>query len=232
MGRIRCIKPEFPQSESIGALTRDARLLFIQLWTLVDDEGRTRGNSRMLASLLYPYDADAGKLMEGWLKELEDSDHIRRYVVDSHTYLEVLNWLNHQKIDRPSISKLPPFDESSRVLAKVSVGREGKGREGIKEGEAPEAFVLPDWIPIPVWEDWLDVRKKKRAVNTPHALRLAVDELEKLRQTGESPVGVINQSILRGYTGLFPIKQNGNGNSSLFKPNAQPKPKILSRPGE
>lgn len=129
VGRIRCIKPEFPQSESIGALTRDARLLFIQLWTLVDDEGRTRGNSRMLASLLYPYDADAGKLMEGWLKELEDSDHIRRYVVDSHTYLEVLNWLNHQKIDRPSISKLPPFDESSRVLAKVSVGREGKGRD-------------------------------------------------------------------------------------------------------
>jgi hypothetical protein len=83
----------------------------------------------MLASLLYPYDADAGKLMEGWLKELEDSYHIRRYAVDGHTYLEVLNWLNHQKIDRPSISKLPPFDESSRVLAKSSVGREGKGRD-------------------------------------------------------------------------------------------------------
>jgi hypothetical protein len=84
----------------------------------------------MLASLLYPYDEDAGTLIDGWLKELEDKEHIRRYAVDGHTYLEVLNWLNHQKIDRPSASKLPKFDESSRVLAKVSVGR-----EGIKEGD-------------------------------------------------------------------------------------------------
>lgn len=94
----------------------------------------------MLASLLYPYDVDAGKLIDGWLVELETKDHIRRYSVDGHTYLEVLNWLNHQKIDRPSTSKLPPFDESSRILAKVSVGREGiKEGKGIKD--APSASV-------------------------------------------------------------------------------------------
>ena len=56
MGRIRTIKPEFPQSESVGRLSRDARLLFILLWTLVDDSGRTRGGYQLLASLLYPYD--------------------------------------------------------------------------------------------------------------------------------------------------------------------------------
>ena len=39
MARIRTIKPEFPQSETIGKLSREARLLFIQLWTLADDEG-------------------------------------------------------------------------------------------------------------------------------------------------------------------------------------------------
>ena len=114
MGRIRTIKPEFPQSESVGRLSRDARLLFIQLWTLVDDSGRTRGNSRMIASLLYPYDSDAPMLMETWLEELEKENHIRRYQAEGGTYLEVLNFLNHQKIDRPTPSKFPPFDESSR----------------------------------------------------------------------------------------------------------------------
>ncbi len=46
MARIRSIKPEFPQSESMGNVSRDARLTFIQLWTLADDSGRLRGSSR------------------------------------------------------------------------------------------------------------------------------------------------------------------------------------------
>jgi hypothetical protein len=113
MGRIRSIKPEFPQSETIGRLSRDARLLFIQLWTVVDDEGRTRAASRMLASLLYPYDEDAPKLIDGWIAELEDAECARRYDVQGSTYLEITNWRKHQKIDKPSKSRLPAFDEGS-----------------------------------------------------------------------------------------------------------------------
>jgi hypothetical protein len=56
MGRIRTIKPEFPQSESLARVSRDARLCFVALWTICDDAGRARGNGRMLASLLFPYD--------------------------------------------------------------------------------------------------------------------------------------------------------------------------------
>jgi hypothetical protein len=117
MGRIRTIKPEFPQSESMGRISRDARLLFIQLWTLCDDAGRARASSRMLASLLFPYDEDAGKRLDGWMRELEREGCVIRYQAEGMSYLQVCNWLNHQKIDRPSQSKIPPFDESSRALA-------------------------------------------------------------------------------------------------------------------
>ncbi len=120
MARIRSIKPEFPQSESTGRLSRDSRLLFIQLWTIVDDVGRARAASRMLASLLYPYDDDAPKLIDRWLDELEREHMIRRYEVDGSIYLEVVNWLKHQKIDHPSASRLPPFRETSRGLASDS----------------------------------------------------------------------------------------------------------------
>ncbi len=115
MGRIRSIKPEFPQSEDIGRLSRDARLLFVQLWTLVDDAGRTRAASRMLASLLYPYDDDAGDLMTGWLAELERNGLIQVYNVEGAHYLQIAKWLKHQKIDHPSASRLP---EPSEILAK------------------------------------------------------------------------------------------------------------------
>jgi hypothetical protein len=109
MGRIRSIKPEFPQSESIGKLSRDARLLFIQLWTIADDAGRTRASSRMLASLLYPFDELSPNLVETWLQELNATGHIRIYEVNGNHYLYITNWLIHQKIDRPTPSKLPPF---------------------------------------------------------------------------------------------------------------------------
>ncbi|MGA0595631.1 hypothetical protein [Enterovirga sp. CN4-39] len=118
MARIRSIKPEFPQSETIGKLSRDARLLFIMLWTIVDDEGRARAASRMLASLLFPYDDDAPASIEGWLAELERESCIRRYEVDGSRYLDIPNWLKHQKIDKASKSKLPQFDDASRTVAK------------------------------------------------------------------------------------------------------------------
>lgn len=120
MARIRTIKPEFPQSESIGRISREARLLFVNLITIVDDAGRTRAPSRMLASLLYPYDDDVPSLIEGWLVELEAEGCIRRYDFEGATYLDLPNWLKHQKIDKPSKSRLPAFEEGSPITREPS----------------------------------------------------------------------------------------------------------------
>lgn len=142
MARIRTIKPEFPQSESMGRVSRDARLLFIMMWTIADDAGRLRAASRMLASLLFPFDDDAPALIEGWLAELEDEGCIRRYVAGGTTYAEIVKWLEHQKIDRPSKSRLPAFDEGSREFA--------KDREGSCTDLGPRTM---DLGPIPPSED-------------------------------------------------------------------------------
>src|SRR5690348_10531613 len=112
--RIRTIKPEIPQSESFGRLSRDARLCFVLLWTICDDAGRARASSRLLASLLFPYDdgedghqRTTAADVERWLIELEGEDSIRRYQVDGDQYIQVTNWLKHQKIDKPTASRLP-----------------------------------------------------------------------------------------------------------------------------
>jgi hypothetical protein len=147
MARIRTIKPEFPQSESMGRVSRESRLCFIMLWTLADDSGRLRGHSRMLASLLFPYDADAPSLIDDWLSELESERCIIRYVADGTSYVEICNWLNHQKIDRPSPSKIPPSDEQSRTIAKPretsseDLDQGSRIKEGIKDQvTAPSAL--------------------------------------------------------------------------------------------
>lgn len=142
MGRIRTLKPEFPQSESMGRVSREARLCFILLWTIVDDSGRARASSRMLASLLFPYDDDAPALTEGWLDELEREQCIDRYEVDGNRYLQISKWLTHQKIDKPSQSRLPAFAESSRILAKSSeesttdLGPRTKDRRTVDRGSS------------------------------------------------------------------------------------------------
>lgn len=117
MARIRTLKPEFPQSESMGRISRESRLLFVLIWTICDDEGKARGNSRILASLLFPYDEDAGSLIDGWIEELEEEGCISRFLIDGSTYLHCCNWLKHQKIDKPSKTRFPEFVESSRILS-------------------------------------------------------------------------------------------------------------------
>lgn len=137
VARIRTIKPEFPQSESMGRVSREARLTFIQLWTLADDAGRLRGNSRMLAALLYPYDDDAPARIGSWLGELENEGCIHQYAHQGSQYLQICNWLNHQKIDKPSRSRLPACHERPDLFA---AGHEDYGLGHSEEPEdVPEA---------------------------------------------------------------------------------------------
>lgn len=173
MARIRTIKPEFPQSESMGRVSRDARLLFIELWTIADDSGRTRAASRMLASLLFPYDDDAPGLIDSWLEELEAEGCITRYQVEGTTYLQIAKWLSHQKIDKPSASKFPSIDDGSRILASPRESSPLDQGPRTKEEEASNASPsapptadasrgtrLPkDWVLPDDWQAWAEAER-------------------------------------------------------------------------
>lgn len=141
MARIRTIKPEFPQSESMGRVSRDARLLFMMLWTICDDHGRARAHSRMLASLLFPYDDDAGEGVPIWLDELEKEGCIKVYEVEGSTYLQIVKWSKHQKIDKPSKPQFPAPSEGTREDYRDS--REHSSEEGTKEGRGRDKDKSP-----------------------------------------------------------------------------------------
>jgi hypothetical protein len=108
MPRIRTIQPNFARSTSMSRVSRDARLLFVQLWTVVDDAGRARASPAELAAQLYAADDDAPAALPAWFDALEGEGCIERYTVDEIAYLRIVNWRRHQKIDRPTASRLPP----------------------------------------------------------------------------------------------------------------------------
>lgn len=217
MARIRTIKPEFPQSESMGRVSREARLCFVLLWTLADDEGRLRGNSRMLASLLFPYDDDAPALIDGWLSELEREECVERYLVDGTAYLAVCKWLSHQKIDRPSASKIPGPTEGSRILAN---GREPSSLDqgsrikdqGSKEGDqdqrdkaAPRvrslsvADLIERGVTDQVATEFLAIRKRKKAPLSALALEGIENEA---KAAGWALDAALRECVARGWQGF------------------------------
>jgi len=71
----------------------------------------------MLASLLFPYDDDVPGLIEDWLWELQSETCIIQYEAEGQHYIQITNWLQHQRIDHPSKSFIPEISESSRILA-------------------------------------------------------------------------------------------------------------------
>jgi len=119
----------------MGRVSREARLLFVLLWTVVDDAGRIEAHITDLAVMLYPKDFDAERYLLGWLDELEDEGCIERYVVDDVDYLRVVRWRKHQRICHATPSALPPSPtepaEDSRIRepSRNPRGRKHKGED-------------------------------------------------------------------------------------------------------
>ena len=74
--------------------------------------------------------------------------------------------------------------------------------------------VLPDWVPVENWQGFVEMRQRMNAKAwTPRAMKLAINELTKLRAEGYDPTAVLDQSVMNGWKGIFPLKGNqGNGN--------------------
>ncbi|MFI0722095.1 hypothetical protein [Streptomyces sp. NPDC021224] len=109
MPRIRTIKPEAFVSESLAEVTVEAERTFVGLLTQADDHGRHRDNAAIIAGLLWPLRAEHTSVhVEDDLTQLAQAGLICRYTgCDGRRYLHVVAWYDHQKIDRPSQSRMP-----------------------------------------------------------------------------------------------------------------------------
>lgn len=108
MARRRMIDPGIWSDPTIGELSIAARLLFIGMLSLADDEGRIDLNVRYLRKEIFGYDdltiADVNDL----LSEIRlKCKNVQIYTVDDREYAVFLTWQEYQKIDRAYRSRLP-----------------------------------------------------------------------------------------------------------------------------
>lgn len=109
MARIRTIKPEAFTSESFAEVSVYAERTFVGLLTQADDHGRFRDNPAIIAGLLWPLRAEHTPVhVEDDLHQLATAGLICRYTgCDGRRYLHIVTWFEHQKIDKPSQSRIP-----------------------------------------------------------------------------------------------------------------------------
>lgn len=152
--RIRSIKPEFWRSEDIAALDLDTRLLFIGLWSYVDDNGVGRDVEALIVADLFALDDPTESLarVSRGLRKLSEGGQITRYTVGNRRYLHVGRWRDHQKIDHPNKDRypLPTCDDAEFA----SVSRDSR------EDVAPGA--------VEQWSSGAVEQIKKRAAK-PHS---------------------------------------------------------------
>jgi hypothetical protein len=65
---------------------------------------------------------------------------------------------------------------------------------------------LPEWMPMPQWEAYVEMRKKSKKPLTVMATNMAISKLEELKGQGHHPARVLAQSVFHSWQGLFEVK--------------------------
>ncbi len=120
MARKRMIDPNIWDSEDFGKLSDLSKLVFIGLFSLADDEGRGRCNLGYLKSKLFPYKENLRSAdIEKTLSEISSNMSVIFYLCDEKQYYWLYNWNTWQKIDKPTSSKIPEFNENNENIRRI-----------------------------------------------------------------------------------------------------------------
>ena len=115
----------------------------------------------------------------------------------------------------PQLLPPTPADSAPRIVKEPSLepSRNRQTTTGAKAAKQNgHTYTPPEWVPLDAWNGWIEARKKKNNAPTDRAKALAVLELDKLRQQGNDPETVLNQSTVRGWAGLFHVKPSSSPN--------------------
>lgn len=163
MPRIRTLKPDHRLHRKVGTLTDPAYRLWVGMILEADDEGRLVAEPDQLKALIFGLRPQTRRAeIDRALAELAQLGLIHLYQQDGTRYAWFPSWRDHQRINRPTPSRLPTSPAELERMVKASTersvrthggltedslgkgsGRErkGSGREGSGEGSKPIDFL-------------------------------------------------------------------------------------------
>lgn len=178
MARIRTVKPEFWSHPIMGKLDDATKCLAIALLNFADDYGYFMADPILVRNFCRPFDEDSTNVRRG-LETLEKIGWISLKSSENHgTIGLVINFRSHQKIDRPSPSKIEKYFDSTNPRRILDDGSTLERNREQGTGKVKEGNILsgkPDVAESFHWEvlDYLNEKTGKsfRRV-TAHASKI------------------------------------------------------------
>lgn len=241
MSRIRSIHPGFWRDSDYVSMSAFARLLAIGLWNICDDKGTFKWNALEIKMEIFPGDnVEVSELLD----EIAKTGLIMRYECGGKAFGAVKNFAKYQRPKKPNDihpapqdvlvyvgrSSEPEGDEEGEVPHQAGTSgenapqmEEGGGRMEEDSPPTPQHTrmrdwpEIPDWIPVDQWNAFIVMRKRKGGMPTARAIELIIGKLERWRASGQDPGAILDQSTENQWTGIFELKEQGNGRSGASK---------------
>ncbi|HEV8642059.1 MAG TPA: hypothetical protein VGV13_13245 [Methylomirabilota bacterium] len=207
MPRIRSLKPEHRQHRKVGQLSHFEYRLWIGMLLEADDEGRLVADDDQLRAVVFGFHQVRPADVEIALLRIAKKGLVRLYRVRGTRFAFFPSWLDHQRIDRPQPSKLPPppaltiHERSSKKRRTITerstnarhrsdldlIGSDQRGSEGIG-GEGSVRGGEPAVVDNPV-----EARSDRASIRSA----LALDSEEPGHQRTAGEVGTDGQEPQR-----------------------------------
>lgn len=112
-------------------------------------------------------------------------------------------------------------------LVSISLSNSKSKSKGSAEGkQKPEATVLPPWLPESAWNEFRAHRKAIKKPMSDIAENKTIVALGRLRDEGNDPVAVLDQSMANGWQGVFEVKNGSTHRQSKKSAGAVSNPAI------
>jgi len=188
----RIIKESICTSEQIDSLSQSAEILFYRLMVNCDDYGLFDARLKLVASKCYPLKSIEINSLRDDLASLQAANLVFLYEVDGKTYGKLTSWEKHQQV-RAKRAKFPLPENGSEIICNQLIANvpgiqsnpiQSESNPNPIQEEPPRAkrtppIEKPSDVDEQVWQDWIQLRKEKRATVTKTVIDGAVIEAAK-----------------------------------------------------
>jgi len=226
----RILKESICTSDNLNNLSPNSEILFYRLIVNCDDYGRCDARSSVIRSKCFPLKLDNIKDSDitAWLAELDNNNLLILYETDGKKFLQLTTWDGHQRIrakrskyPAPIDSELLTYDSELQTSADICVRNPIQSNPNPNPNPNPnnKGIEIPDWLNGDIWGEFLTHRKQIKKPATPRAQELLIKKLSDMQTAGENIQQVIEQSIMNGWIGLFPVKSDRSNGSGKYRGN-------------
>ena len=197
----RYLKPGVRDSEAIDSLSPLAENLFYRLLVTVDDFGRFDSRPAMIKASCFPIKESVSiNKCKDLIDELARSGLVSVYQAEGKNVLQMSKWDN---VPRQKESKYPAMSDACIQVHTDVYGLHTNApltkTETETETETKTKTVAPEGVSIDIWNDFVSLRKSKKAAITSTALLGLQREAKKANMTLEQ---VMTTCCERGWAGF------------------------------